>query len=162
MASRDFSFLSLRPPLVAYQANGLPVPPNTVLITSSNGATTFSNTVTINTINTSTSNSNFISSGVISAGLIDVSVLSTNTHFTSSISTTSITTGFLQATQALISGPTSGYNWSTTSLVVNNIISIVGETPASTALYLHNGNSRLGTSNPYGGLYLEAEAHAGV
>jgi hypothetical protein len=156
MASRDFSFLSLRPPLVAYQANGLPVPPNTVLITSSNGATTFSNTVSISTINASTSNSNYISSGVISAGLIDVSVLSTNTHFTSSISTTSITTGFLQATQALISGPTATYNWSTASLVVNNTISLIGETPASTQIYLHNGSSRLATNNPYGGLYLQA------
>ena len=112
MGSRDFGFLSLRPPLVAYQANGLPVPPNNVLTTSNTGAASFASTITISTINanianTNTTNSNSISSNVIdantiSATYVDVTILSTTTHYTSTISTTTLDTGYLQANQVLI------------------------------------------------------------
>jgi hypothetical protein len=59
MTSRDFGFLSLRN-TIAYQPNGLPVPPNQVLITSTNGAAVFSNSINISTINVSTLNTNTI------------------------------------------------------------------------------------------------------
>ena len=65
MTSRDFGFLALRN-ITAYQPNGLPVPPNRVLITSTNGAGVFSNSINISTINVSTLNTNTISSATIS------------------------------------------------------------------------------------------------
>lgn len=107
MASRDFSFLSLRPPMVAYQANGLPVQGNTVLITSSNGAATFSNSINISSVSVSTLNSNYISSNTISTNTIDVdflnaAVISTFSHLTSTITASainasSISTGYLNS-----------------------------------------------------------------
>ena len=53
MTSRDFGFLTLRN-TIAYQPNGNPVPPNNVFITSTNGASIFSNNVNINTLNVGT------------------------------------------------------------------------------------------------------------
>jgi hypothetical protein len=145
MSSRDFSFLSLRPPLAAYQANGLPVPPNTVLITSSTGAAIFSNTVNVSTINVSTLNGNYISSNIIYSNTIDVST----------VNASSIDTQYLEANKALISS-SSNDTWDNATLTVNNTISIVGNTPAASQLLLHNGKSRLGTSDPYAGLFLQA------
>lgn len=172
--------MSLRPPLTAYQTNGLPVQGNTVLITSSNGAAIFSNTVNLSTAYLSTLNSNYISSNIISTNAIDantinanainaniinanaidastinVDVLSTSSHFTSTISTASIYTGYLEANKALISNPTLT-NWDNAALIVNNTVSIVGDTTADSQLILHNGNSRLGADDPYTGLFIEA------
>jgi len=55
MTSRDFGFLTLRN-TTAYQPNGTPVPPNNVFVTSTNGTSIFSGTMTISTLNTSTLN----------------------------------------------------------------------------------------------------------
>lgn len=55
MTSRDFGFLTLRN-TTAYQPNGNPVPPNNVFVTSTNGTSIFSGTMTISTLNTSTLN----------------------------------------------------------------------------------------------------------
>jgi hypothetical protein len=125
MASRDFSFLSLRPPLVAYQANGLPVAPNTVFTTSNNGSVNFSNTVNISTVNVSTLDSNYISTNNIQANIVDVStinanvinvdIISTFAHYTSSISTVSINSGYIQANNANI-------NIISTNLISSNVI----------------------------------------
>lgn len=92
MASRDFGFLSLRPPLVAYQANGLPVSPNNILITSNNGAVEFSSSITINTINVSSINTNIISSNIINANNIDVNIICSLSQFASTIDVNSINT----------------------------------------------------------------------
>jgi hypothetical protein len=160
MASRDFSFLSLRPPMVAYQANGLPVQGNTVLITSSNGAASFSNSINVSSACVSTLDSNYISSNIISTNILDATIvnaasISTITHFTSTTSTVALYTGYLQSNQALISGPTFS-SWDNATLTVNDTISITGATSAQSQLFLHNGRSRLGTSDPYGGLFLQA------
>ncbi len=53
MTSRDFGFLSLRN-TTAYQSNGLPVTPNQVFVTSTNGSGVFSNNINISTLNVST------------------------------------------------------------------------------------------------------------
>ena len=46
MTSRDFGFTTLRS-AVAYRRNNTLVPPNNVYVTSTNGAATFSDTLTI-------------------------------------------------------------------------------------------------------------------
>lgn len=155
MGSRDFGFLSLRPPLIAYQSNGLPVAPNNILVTSSNGAAQFSNSINISSANISSANINYISSNNISVSTLNTNILSSNIQYASSINASSIDTNYLEATKAYISGPTNGYLDAT--LTVNNTISIVGSTPPDSQLLLHNGNSRLGTSGSYAGLFLQAK-----
>ncbi len=85
MTSRDYGFLTLRN-TTAYQPNGLPVPPNRVLITSTNGAGVFSNSINLSTINVSSLNVH-----QIDADIIDVSTIQVDTLSASSISTNLIT-----------------------------------------------------------------------
>lgn len=171
MASRDFSFLSLRPPLAAYQSNGLPVPPNNVLTTSNTGAASFASSITISTINVNTENANSISSNVIdantiSANYIQVTILSTTTHYTSTISTTILDTINLQVNNTLSSLGTSFFSPSNPSTLGGFKIQLNGtgtgdaagsnlfvyRYPGTTNTYLSNdggGSITLGTVNPY-------------
>jgi hypothetical protein len=67
MTSRDFGFTTLRS-AVAYRRNNTLVPPNNVYITSTNGAATFSDTLTISTINVSTATISTLTVSTINGG----------------------------------------------------------------------------------------------
>ena len=85
MTSRDFGFLALRN-TTAYQPNGLPVPPNRVLITSTNGAGVFSNTLSISSISTNTISTSVLSGNVSVGTSLTVPSFSTNTISSATIS----------------------------------------------------------------------------
>ena len=67
MTSRDFGFTTLRS-AVAYRRNNTLVPPNNVYVTSTNGAATFSDTLTISTINVSTATISTLTVSTINGG----------------------------------------------------------------------------------------------
>ncbi len=136
MSSRDFGFLTLRN-IQAYQSNGNPVPPNQVLVTSGAGSGGFTNSLIISTICVST---------------VEVSTIFIDREIASSINTNTINTNFLTVNSTT--------NLSTT--IINNTLSLVGNTPADSEIWLHNYKSRLGTSDPYGGLYLEASTTTSI
>jgi hypothetical protein len=84
MSSRDFGFTTLRN-VTAYQPNNLYVPPNNVLVTSTNGAAVFSDNISISTLNAST-----INVGTKNASTINASTVNTGTLNASIISSTTI------------------------------------------------------------------------
>ena len=141
MSSRDFGFLTLRN-LRAYQTNGNPVPTNQLLVTTGPGSAGFSNSLNISSIEVST----------ISIQVENVSTINASTINAPTINLSSINTNFLTVN-------------STTTLsttIINNTLSLIGNTPSDSEIWLHNYNSRLGTSDPYGGLYLEASTTTSI
>ena len=103
MTSRDFGFLTLRN-VIAYQQNGTPVPPNSVLITSSNGAGVFSDTVTISSINPSSVNAHNISvTSAITTQMIYANIISSVLNITSTINTSRIIVSKIDASEIVTS-----------------------------------------------------------
>ena len=97
MSSRDYGFLTLRN-ITAYQQNGLPVPPNYVLVTSSNaGVGVFSNAITISSISVSSLSASSLSVSTLTAKNGFINTLSTQAEYASSINATSILVSNLQA-----------------------------------------------------------------
>ena len=100
MASRDYGFLTLRN-TTAYQSNGLPVPPNRIFITSTNGTAIFSDTVTLSSINTSSIsvssiNTSSINTNSLTANSTTINFLTVNSTINAStINATNISTDFL-------------------------------------------------------------------
>jgi hypothetical protein len=142
MSSRDFSFLSLRPPIAAYQSNGLPVAGNNVFITSSNGAVTFSNSmnlssITVNTLQSNTISTNTIIMNIVNASSINANNISTNLVNTDLINVSSIYTGYLESNSSLIS-----------TLNVNIIY--------------FNNEASITTSTNYNGMILETSGDAPI
>lgn len=152
MSSRDFSFLSLRPPIAAYQSNGLPVAGNNVFITSSNGAVTFSNSMNLSSITVNTLQSNTISTNTIIMNIVNASTINANTISSNLISTNIIDTNLVNTDLINASSIYTGYFQSNSSLIstlnTNNIII--------------NGEASITTSTIYNGLILQASGNAPI
>jgi hypothetical protein len=105
MTSRDFGFLTLRN-TTAYQPNGLPVPPNTVFVTSTNGSGIFTNNMTLSSIFAST---------------LEVNTLISKLKVTSTLNAYNISTGNLTANNAVINTLLSGSVEASTISVISTL-----------------------------------------
>jgi hypothetical protein len=86
MASRDFTFLTLRN-VTAYKPDNSVVPPNTVFVTGTNGSANFSDSIQISTINNSTINTSTINNSTINTNIINNNTINTSTIYNSTINT---------------------------------------------------------------------------
>ena len=147
MASRDFGYITLRN-IAAYQPNGNPVPPNQVLVTSGTGEGRFTNRLIISTICVSTIQVSTIFIDNEIASSINTNYLTVNS--TANIS--SLTTNFLTVNSTTLLSTT----------IINNTLSLIGNTPGDSEINLNNYNSRIGSNTPYNGLYLEASTTTSI
>jgi hypothetical protein len=91
MTTRDFGFITLRN-AVAYRPDNSVVPPNNVLVTSTNGAAVFSDNIRISTINASTITTSNINISTLRVSTLDANTINTSTINASLVSTTNLVT----------------------------------------------------------------------
>jgi hypothetical protein len=96
MTTRDFGFITLRN-AVAYRPDNSVVPPNNVLVTSTNGAAVFSDNIRISTINASTITSNNINISTINASTITANNINISTINASTITANNINISTISA-----------------------------------------------------------------
>lgn len=127
-----------------------------------NASTILVSTLNANILNASSINVSTLNSNNLDASTINVSTLNGNNLDVSTINVSTLEANTLQSnifnTNFLTVNSTT--NLSTT--IINNTLALVGSTPADSQIWLHNYKSRLGTSDPYGGLYLEASTTTSI
>jgi hypothetical protein len=121
----------------------------TVISTANINSLTTNSLTVVSTANISSLITNFLT--VISTANIN-SLNTDSLTVASTANISSLTTDFLTVNSTTLLSTT----------IINNTLSLIGNTPADSEIWLHNYKSRIGTSDPYGGLYLEASTTTSI